>query len=266
MGRARYLIGRLDTAFSTWGSIILLLMIQHFNERFRRSRIGIVFAFTEPILVVITIVLFRLYIRIRLPDYGESLAVFISSGVLPYYVFLRVLLRLRAARLEPAQRLPRVGTTDVILASTLAEAGLMFVIIVAWFTTLWLCGLDSAKPVSSADCVVPLFLFVALGVGIALVNSAITRLFQPWAFVFGRLTYGLMFLSGVFYVVDLLPLSMRNILVWNPLVHGVEWFRVGLYGRYPAVTLDREYLMIWTGCALLLGIVVHRGTLRLGKV
>jgi capsular polysaccharide transport system permease protein len=141
----------------------------------------------------------------------------------------------------------------------------MFVIIVVWFTTLWLCGLDSAKPVFPGDCVAVLFLFVTLGVGIALLNSAITRLFQPWAFVYGRLTYGLMFLSGVFYVVDLLPLSMRNILVWNPLVHGVEWFRVGLYGRYPAVTLDREYLMIWAGCALLLGIVVHRGTLRLGK-
>jgi capsular polysaccharide transport system permease protein len=71
-----------------------------------------------------------------------------------------------------------------------------------------------------------------------------------------------MFMSGVFYVVDLLTPSIRDVIVWNPLAHGIEWFRLGLYGRYLVHTLDREYLMGVAGIVLLVGITAHRATLR----
>ncbi len=34
--------------------------------------------------------------------------------------------------------------------------------------------------------------------------------------ILGRVTRGLMLLSGVFVVADLLPYSTRSVLVWNP--------------------------------------------------
>jgi capsular polysaccharide transport system permease protein len=82
--------------------------------------------------------------------------------------------------------------------------------------------LAEAYPASAFDCVAPLLQFVAMGIGVALINSTLAKRFPPWSYLYGRLTYGMMFLSGVFYVVDLLPEHVRSLMLWNPLVHGVE--------------------------------------------
>lgn len=249
-------------ALANWVSTILFLMAQELGSRFRTSRIGVVFVFIEPIALISALLLLRVYFRGRLPDYGTSTAVFYSSGVLPFYVFLRISMRTRGTRYDAAQRLPGVSSTDLAIASSLAEAALIFSIMVMWFTGMYFYGLDDALPVSPIDCLVPLLLLATLGMGIGLINSAIARRFALWNFVYARLTYGLMFMSGAFYVVDLLPLFIRNVIVWNPLVHGIEWFRLGLYGRYPVHTLDSDYLLGTTGVVLLVGVIAHRATLR----
>jgi len=257
---------RLRRAASTWGAIITLLMVQHYNQRFKSSRIGIILTFIEPVLLVVSLVVFRTFIKLKLPEFGTSMVVFLSSGIFPYYFFLRVSTRMNTARFEAGRRLPRVGSTDIIIASAGAETVLMFSTMIIWFASMWLYGLEEACPASSFDCVVPLLLFVAMGVGVALINSTIAKRFPPWSFLYGRVTYGMMFLSGVFYVVDLLPVQVRSIMLWNPLVHGVEWFRTGLYGRYPAFTLDKQYLIVTACMTLLVGLVAHRGTMRVERV
>lgn len=249
-------------ALVNWASTILFLMAQELGFRFRTSRIGVVFIFIEPVVLIVALLLMRVYFRGRLPDFGTSTAVFYSSGVLPYYVFLRISLRTRGTRYDAAQRLPGINSTDLALASALAEAALILSIMIVWFAGMYFYGLDEARPASAMDCLIPLLLFIALGMGIGLLNSAITRRFALWNFVYGRLTYGLMFMSGAFYVVDLLPLSIRDVIVWNPLLHGIEWFRLGLYGQYPVHTLDTDYLLMSAGVILLVGVVSHRATLR----
>lgn len=262
MSRLTSSLAEFFCAIANWVGILGLLMVAEIDKKFQGSRLGILFALAEPIVLITMMILLRTAIRHQFPVYGTSTAVFISSGIFPFYVFLRVSLRARGARYEAVQRLPRVSSTDLLIASAMAETALILALMVMWFAGMWVYGLNSAQPVSIVDCLIPLFLLATLGFGVGLVSSAIARGFSLWTYIYAYLTYGLIFVSGVFYIVDLLPLFLRNIVVWNPIAHGVEWFRLGLYGHYLVHTLDREYLIVCAGVSLFLGFVSHRATLR----
>jgi capsular polysaccharide transport system permease protein len=108
-----------------------------------------------------------------------------------------------------------------------------------------------------------LLFLLLLGVGVGLINSSIIRFFPFWMMIFRILTGGLLFFSGVIKVPDMYDLWLRNILVWNPILHGVSWFHVGIYGDlFPHVVLDRGYLVACSMIALSVGLMADRATLR----
>lgn len=253
------------TALGNWGATIGLLMVQDVDRKFKTSRLGAILSLLEPILLVIAILVTRTILLERIPRYGQSPAVWYSSGIFPFYLFIRLSARGRGTPYRAVQRFPRVTGTDYVIASTITETALFLTTMVAWFTGMWLWGLEEAVPKSIIDCIIPLSLFMALGIGFGLVNSAISTRFQMWNFIYGFIGRGLMFASGVFWVADLMPYVVRSYAIWNPLDHGIVWFRLGLYGRYPHFTLDRDYLIGYAGIVLFLGIIAYVSTLRVSK-
>jgi len=253
---------RFSNALGSWLSVVGYLMIREFDQKFRGNRLSVVLAVAEPILLLSLMLALRSLLRTQFPAYGQSTVVFYSSGIFPFYTFMRLSYRTRRAKYDSSQRLPRVSVTALLIASSLGEVALSLSTMLAWFLGMWLYGLEEAAPHSIAECAKPILLLMTFGFGVGLINSALSRRFALWAFIYSRLTRGLMLLSGVFLVADQLPYFARSILVWNPLLHGIEWFRLGLYGTYPHHTLDRDYLMLCTGICLFIGVISYRATLR----
>lgn len=159
-------------------------------------------------------------------------------------------------------RLPGLSALDVYIASILINALIWIVMIVAIFFGMWLWGIDQARPDSIVTCAQPIVLLMLFGMGVGMINNVITRYFTPWSSIYAVVTRGLVFLSGVFLIVDLQPLRWRVWSIANPLSHGVEWFRLGVYGRYPHNSLDMSYLIEWMLIALFIGVVLDRAALR----
>jgi capsular polysaccharide transport system permease protein len=250
-------------ALANWRSTIGFLMQRDFNRRFEGSVLGTIFALGEPILLILVVLVFHGVFYNKIPMYGTSVALFISSGMLPFYLFLRLSGRVRiSASYNSRQRPPRIGSSDLILATILTETTIMLAMMIVWFFGLWVVGIPQAEPASGLVCGLPLCLLIAFGVGIGLINATISRYFPLWNYIYGLKSRGLLILAGVFFVTDLLPFQLRSILVWSPLIHGVEWFRLGLYGTYPVFTLDREYLLTCALVTLFIGVTAHRATLR----
>ncbi len=249
------------TALKNWGQVITYLMVLETGARFRGSRMAAIFAFCEPLLLVLLLVLMRGVFRGRFPEYGTSVWVFYSSGVFPYYMFLRVSARTRV-QYEAARRLPRVSSTELVIASSASEAAIIVASALVWFVILWLCGQQEAVPTSLGICLAACFFLIMLGVGVGLINSVVYRRFTIWKYIYPRFSRFLMLMSGIYWVVDLMPPYLRSIVVWFPTAHAIEWFRLGLYGRYPIHTLDVGYLIGCSVGALFLGILVHYSTLR----
>ena len=53
-----------------------------------------------------------------------------------------------------------------------------------------------------------------------------------------RLVYAF---SGIYTVTDRLPEYLRNIIVWSPINHCIEWVRVSFFEGYDCYSLDRGY-------------------------
>ena len=237
-----------------------------YEWRKRSSRnmlgLGVFTTFAEPILMIAALVIMRVWLRDRLPRFGHSAAVFYASGILPYYLFQRLSSRGRANKYEAMQRLPRVTSTDQLVAQISLDTSMFLAAALLAFTGLWLYGLEEAKPWSIGDCGIVLLLLTMLGVGVGLTNNAITYFVPVWTWFWSRISRMLIFASGVFYISDNMDDRLRKLIVWNPLISAIDWFRIGLYGSYPHYLMDKSYLIWWSFGALLIGVVAHMGSLR----
>lgn len=250
-------------AVSTWRRAVWLSMILLLGQYSRGSRVGFMVSLLEPLILVGGLYVFRGLFKGNLPNYGTSLFLFYASGFLPYYVFLRISSRARATSLGPRSRLPGLTSLDIYIATIALNALIWIVMMVAIFWCMWLYGIEQARPASIVNCTLPILLFIALGAGVGMINNVINRFIPFWNRFYGIATRGLAFMSGVMMIVDMQPLWLRAWSIANPLSHGVEWFRLGVYGRYPHNSLDPTYLVEWTLIVLFLGMIVDRAALRL---
>jgi len=250
-------------AVSSWWRLIWLSMGLQLNQFSRGSRLVFILSLLEPLLVIVAMYIIRGLFRGREASYGSSLFLFIASGVLPYYLFIRLSTRTRGTATGPRTRLPGLSALDAYIASIMINALIWIVMIVAIFFGMWLWGIDQARPDSIVTCTQPIVLLILFAVGVGMINNVISRYFTAWTNIYAVVTRGLVFLSGVFIIVDLQPLRWRAWSIANPLSHGVEWFRLGVYGRYPHNSLDTFYLMEWVLIALFIGVVVDRAALRM---
>jgi capsular polysaccharide transport system permease protein len=247
---------------SNWIWVIWTIVPELLSRLTRGSRAGFLLFLLEPIIMVCVFYALRGLLRQQTPDYGTSLFLFYASGFMPFYLFMRTSSRMRRIRSAPNSLLPNASGLDVFLAAAVLSTTINLVMTVLLFYGIWLYGIDQARPVSIVDCVIPLALFVILGMGVGMINNVISRFLPFWPTLYAILTRGLIFLSGVVIIVDLAPPYIRDIATINPLSHGIEWFRLGVYGRYPHNSLDRGYLVEWAVIALFLGFVMDRAAIR----
>jgi capsular polysaccharide transport system permease protein len=260
----RSLISASLNGLGNWRTVVGALMTRQVKGRFQANQMGLLLAFAEPFLLLGMIMMLRVVFKQKLAVFGQSEMVFLSSGILPYYVFVRTSAGTRrSSRLEPSRRPPRAGNTDLFIATIAADMVVFLSMMVVWFSILVLVGLEEAIPHSIETCLAALFFIAAFGIGLGLISSAIASVIPIWSYIYGFAARMLIFLSGVFYVIDLLRLqSIREDMALNPLAHGIVWFRLGLYGSYPHTMLDTDYMMLWSVAVLLMGLIAHRGTLR----
>ena len=253
------------TAFANWRARFTVLLAHFLTARFRGSKFGIIFTLLEPLLWCWGLVLLRTLFRNTQPNYGTSLVLFYASGMFPFFLFMRISRRAVRVTTNPVQRPAQITILDMYLANALVETLIWTSIVILLFCGMYLYGIEQALPRSMSDTAASLSLLIIFGFGIGLVNAAIARFFQMWTFVYAMGSRILMFGSGALAVVAMLPVQIRNIVVWNPVAHGVEWFRVVIYGFYPDDIIDRPYLAKSALVAVFIGIVADRAFVRFAR-
>jgi capsular polysaccharide transport system permease protein len=250
--------GRLDAALSQC-RVIHALIVRETRTRFGDSILGYGWALIEPILhLAMLSVAFAILMRGR-PPLGTHFFLFYYTGLIPYHVFVHASSSMTYAVTSnaPLLQLPPVKTTDVIVARGLFE--LVTDLLVA---TIILCGLLAIGVghlphdlLGAAGSVGAVWLFAC---GCGFINAALNGLWKSWDKIWNQITRILYFCSGIFYVPGMMPDWTRDILWWNPVLHGVDWFRSSFFVEYEPFWLDRGYLAIAAGLALLAGLALER--------
>ena len=117
---------------------------------------------------------------------------------------------------------------------------------------------DAETPARPLHMACAFAVLMLLGFGSGVLNAAVIARFESWKAVEPMLARPLFFISGIFFLPDNLPERVREALIWNPVLHGVEWMRYGYYFNYRAAGLDTVYLIGWALLLTLIGLAAAR--------
>lgn len=242
--------------------VVGALLMREMLTRYGRHNIGFAWLFVEPMLFTLGIAMLWSLTRVV---HGSSLSV-IAFAVTGYSSVL--LWRNAASRcakaIEPNLGLlyhRNVTVLDLLLAritleivgSTAALLGLL-----ALFVFLG----EMTFPADPLRMVVAWGLLAWFGASLGLLMGSLSERSEVFERVWHTLAYLLFPLSGAVFLVDWLPESAQDFVLWLPMVHCVEMLRHGYFGDAIRTFEDPGYVAVANLALTFAGLVLAREASR----
>lgn len=245
----------LTVTLSVWRALLLREAIPRLFEH----RAAWLWLVVEPVFHVAFLAFIFYGLRVRSVG-GINMVGWIMVGLIAFFLFSRTAVQAKNAihmsRALYAYR--QVLPIDTVFARGVLEMFLMTAIAVLLFAGAILLEFV-ALPVD------PLLLMAAwlglwlAGMGYGLMASVGTELSREFGHILQLLMTPLYFVSGVFFPLSAVPQPYRDILLMNPLTHGLEAARLGFVPHYHAIQeLDLSYLFIFSLSTIFIGLLLQR--------
>lgn len=238
--------------------VILALMLREARTRYGRQKIGYLWALVEPILHIVALY-FLFQFRGRVLPFGDSLLIFLATGITTYLGFRNIMTRTQGAYSsnEALLSFPAVKVIDVFLGRAILELATW--VLVSFLILSTLITLDLGPlPRSIMMMMGAMLLLFCLALGLGIFLGILTQFLPAVGNLLSVPMRLLYFTSGVFFLPESFPPAVRDVLYWNPVMHGIALYREGYYPNYNSNLLDVPYLMVWAICSLFLGLVSER--------
>jgi capsular polysaccharide transport system permease protein len=240
------------------GDVIHALMLRDIKTRFFGSAWGYLLALAWPVAHIIIILLINTAAG-RMVPYGESSALWFATGMIPFAAFqyMSRFIMLGIVLNRPLLIFPHVKIMDILLARAIVEilsAGAVIIIMIVIFMFF---DIDF-MPSHIAEAAYALGAAFMLGLGMGVISAIIAQAFPAWITIYSLLTIVFWIISGVMFVPDNLPESLRYPLSFNPVMQIVSWFRSAYYDDYGQSTIDKPYVVGYALITLALGLIIER--------
>jgi capsular polysaccharide transport system permease protein len=237
------------------------LFMREAMGRITQDRMGPVWLFAEPILHLLIMVGVRNMLgRTGRLIPGAEFIPWLIIGILTFMLFRNLMNRGMAAvnanRGLFAYR--QVHPTDTVLVRAALETTLKSIVFVIFISVFVFIGFDVLKPHDPLRAVFVWLTVAFLGLGIALVLSVLASTIQESQKFIGLISFPLYMLSGVIFPVQMFPIQIREYLLWNPVLHGIESMRMAIFSTYYSVPgIDIMYTLKFAICLILFGLMLH---------
>jgi capsular polysaccharide transport system permease protein len=238
--------------------VIWALMLRETKTLFGKHKLGYLWA---PINAAFTIGIFwtiRAMVGFHAP-HGLSTPVFLLSGFIPWYLFSETvggaLNAIGGNRAILAY--PQVFPLDLLVARTLLHGAMYLCVMTFLLAVAGFLG----QPVALHDppaMLVALTLALLLGFGVGTLCSAFNLMWPTTARIVPMILKVMFFVSGLFFSVENLPTSIRDILFFNPLTHLIELLRSSMSEGYTTSFVYLPYAFGFMLVALALGLLLER--------
>ncbi len=245
----------LSVSFSVWRAIFLREAL----DRLFDMRAAWFWLLAEPVLHIGFITFVLTVIRVRTIG-NADVVVWIMVGMLAFFLFRRTAVQVTYAvdSNRPFFTYRQVKPFDPAIARAVLEAFLMVIISIVILVTAALLGHETfpGDALLVMQAVFGLWLF---GIGYGLIASILMELVPEMEHVLGILMMPLYLISGVIWPLASIPLPYRDILMLNPIAHGIELLRLGFFPYYHTVQgLSMAYLFAWAVVSVFLGLMLYR--------
>lgn len=237
--------------------VIGALLAREIITRYGRDNLGFLWLFVEP--MIFTLGITALWTAMGLGHNSLPIVAFAVTGYSSILLWRNMPSRCVMA-IGPNMGLlyhRNVRVLDLFVARVLLEmagATMSFTVLASLFTAIgWMNGPEDLGKVLAGWLLLAWFgASLGLVVGaLSAYSDIVERLWHPAAY--------LMFpLSGAAFMVDWLPARFQEILLWLPMVHGVELVRDGYFGNAVRTHYSVPFAVGACSAATLLGLTLVR--------
>jgi capsular polysaccharide transport system permease protein len=243
--------------------VVFALFIREIKTRFGVYRLGLAWAFLEPVSFIVILSTIRSITSsstfFGAESHGMPYALFLALGYVPFQMFSKLLSQ-GAAAVNANQGLfnyRQVRPIDAILARTLLEV-LVFGFVILFFLTLfWWFGFNSgiADPLR---LIMVFLLLTTFSTGIGVIICVGQLRFPELLKIVPLLTKPLFFISGLFFSINDIPSQYQNYLLWNPILHAIELIRGACYQNFSIDSVSITYLSLMSLITVFFGLAMYR--------
>ncbi len=189
-------------------------------------------------------------IRVRVVS-GMHVLVWLAVGLLAMFMFMRAATQSKNAVNSNKSLFAyrQVKPVDTVLTRAFLEAFLTLIIAIIIFSSIFLFGVQ-LLPNEPLLLVIAFFGLWLTGLGYGLITSVVGELIPEIDKVLKLVMGPIYMLSGVVFPIDTIPNPYRDLLLYNPIAHGIEAARSSIspyYHAFPELNIAYTY-----GCALIL--------------
>jgi len=245
----------LSVSFSVWRAIFLRESL----DRLFDMRAAWFWLLAEPVLHIGFMAIIYGVIRVRAIGNMDT-ALWITLGMLAFFLFRRTANQVTHAvgSNRPYFTYRQVKPFDPAISRAVLEAFLMTIVSTIILITAALLGHNAipGDALLALQAVLGLWLF---GVGYGLVASVLMELVPETEHVLKITMMPLYLASGVIWPLASIPYPYRDVLMFNPIAHGLEFVRLGFSPYYHTVPgLSMAYLYEWALASVFLGLMLYR--------
>jgi ABC-type polysaccharide/polyol phosphate export permease len=242
--------------------VIHALLLREIITRYGRANLGFAWLFVEPMLFTLGIT--ALWTAFRM---GRTSAVPIVAFALTGYssvLLWRNCASRAATAIPPNVALlyhRNVRVLDLLFTRMLLEmagATISFIGLGALWIGLGWCEL----PQDTLKVLAGWLLLAWWGMALGLVIGAMSSFSDIFERLWPPVSYLLFPLSGAVFMVDWLPKPLQEVVLWLPMVHGLEFLREGWFGQAVRTHYDMGYLIATSLGFTLLGLLLARDAAR----
>lgn len=238
--------------------VIYALILRETRTRFGVNYLGYLWAFLEPVLWILTFYGFYT-LSGRTSRDGMDMISFLTTGIVPYQLFRETLGRVMSGIKANKALLfyPHIQPLDL----TIARAVLEFVTYVSVFAILLGANALLQGTLVIDDPVTTLAALLIgnlLGATVGLVLCALSVFSESVDRIVGPVLRPLFWISGLFFTANDIPTHYRGFVLYNPVLHIVEFVRDSWFVSYRAQHLDLAYVAYWIVACAVLGLIFER--------
>ena len=234
------------TAWQIQKAVVHALYLREMKTRFGSKKWGYFWALVEPsAYIALFWIMFGMHLRRSMP--GVDYPMFLMTGMVPWYLFSGSVTRSMSA-FESNRGLlnyRQVKPIDTLYARLQVE----LLVHLAVFMTFLLLGAMLGFQTRIHHMIGWLLLTVEFTIfcfGCGLLCAVLGSFSETFQKVIGLIMRPLFFASGLFFAAASVPEIYRDILLLNPVLNFLEFFRFYFFESYPLAGADHGYILGWT--------------------
>lgn len=247
------------TSWQVTKSVWYALFMREMLSRMFGNRYAWFWLLAEPMMFVGVMVALRTFIRVLNDVAGVEMVPWMIIGLTAFFMFRDGMTRAMGAvnTNKGLFAYRQVKPIDTVLVRVFVEAVVHLTVIFLFIITLMLLGFNM-QPHNLLLVIFAWFSLWLFGLSVGLILSVLVTIIPDLSKIVNVMTLPLMILSGAFIPVQYMPHAVQQVLLLNPILHGIEFLRLQYFSGYWTMSeVSISYLYQWILPTLTLGLLLH---------